>query len=194
MRREVRVAVLVLILSGCSSSSEAPVQIEQTKGRCPASPRYLFGAKAAGAACVNLFECAPTCCSCPNGWRSFLSARCTDGRCADDAATCAVGQGQPFCSEAPEDDGGAEGGVTQVCAPGTAESCQGSALRWIAGHCCLAAPAVCTEGAAADCADAVELWTGARCCVRGASSCDDRPASACSGSGHWTGARCCTVP
>ena len=82
---------VALAVGGCGSGSPAAdATAEQYGGMCPSPSRNLVGTTAAGGACASAQECAPTCCTCAMGGKSFLAASCAGNACAKPADACAA--------------------------------------------------------------------------------------------------------
>ncbi len=63
---------------------------EQVEHACPKSSALLIGTAAAGDACEQGADCAPTCCQCDNGTNySWLAVHCASKVCAGPTQVCA---------------------------------------------------------------------------------------------------------
>lgn len=76
-------------LGGCGSSPPALTAAEQFAGMCPTKSSDLNGKKQPGDKCSSAEECAPFCCTCPTGTKTFLAASCMNGVCDTMANACA---------------------------------------------------------------------------------------------------------
>jgi hypothetical protein len=90
IKRLVWVGVVVLCACGGDSSS-ADTQTEQVNNSCPSQPSLLKGTKSSGDACSGAADCAPTCCSCASGGKTFLGVACVNGKCGDACANITPG-------------------------------------------------------------------------------------------------------
>lgn len=99
MKRLVQASIFVsLVVAACSShpTTDAPYVPpagdrvgEQADGTCPTPSQALRGSKAAGDACSQGADCAPTCCQCGNGTnRSWNGVHCSSGVCAGATQAC----------------------------------------------------------------------------------------------------------
>ncbi len=81
-----------LTTAGCVVATPSPndtIAEDQVNGGCPVVTP-LTGGGGTGAPCVTAdADCAPFCCTCPNGdGLSYLASECSIGSCTDPATAC----------------------------------------------------------------------------------------------------------